>query len=80
MTAVLESVDSKNSNSNEIKSLADNHAPKRPKILSGDIYTATAKGEKYVVAIGLLNDKPYEIFCGSIRDLDRKSTRLNSSH
>ena len=72
MTAVLESVDSKNSNSNEIKSLADNHAPKRPKILSGDIYTATAKGEKYVVAIGLLNDKPYEIFCGSIRDLDFK--------
>lgn len=69
MTAVLEGVDSKNT---EIHSLADNHAPKRPKTLSADIYTIIAQGNKYIVAIGLLNDKPYEIFCGAIGDLDFK--------
>lgn len=39
-------------------------APKRPKELEADIHIATAKGEKYVVAVGLLDGHPYEIFGG----------------
>jgi ribonucleoside-diphosphate reductase alpha chain len=39
-------------------------APKRPKELEADIHIATAKGEKYVVAVGLLDNQPYEIFGG----------------
>lgn len=37
-------------------------APKRPKELSADFYIITAKGEQFVVLVGLYNDRPYEIF------------------
>ena len=40
----------------------ETEAPKRPKELHADYYVATAKGVKYAVIIGLLNDKPYEVF------------------
>lgn len=29
-----------------------------------DIHRVTVKGESYLVLVGLLNNKPYEIFCG----------------
>ena len=37
-------------------------APKRPKVLQGDIYTIRVKGVNYVIVIGLYQQKPYEIF------------------
>lgn len=37
-------------------------APKRPKELKCDIHTTTLKGDKYNVIVGILDDKPYEIF------------------
>ncbi len=37
-------------------------APKRPKELEADYYTFKVKGEQYIVLVGLLNKKPYEIF------------------
>jgi ribonucleoside-diphosphate reductase alpha chain len=37
-------------------------APKRPIILPAEIYITKSKGEEWVVVIGLLEDKPYEIF------------------
>lgn len=37
-------------------------APKRPKELSADFYLVKAKGEQFIVLVGLLNSKPYEIF------------------
>ena len=37
-------------------------APKRPKELKCKIHTTNANGKKYNVIIGLLNDKPYEVF------------------
>ena len=45
-------------------------APKRPKTLLSDIYVITVKGEKFIVAIGLLNGAPYEIFCGKMNGLN----------
>ena len=39
-----------------------NGAPVRPKSLPCDIYNITAKGEKWVVLIGLLHEQPYEVF------------------
>ena len=40
-------------------------APKRPKILTCDIYHTTSKGQEYFVLVGLLgNNDPYEIFAG----------------
>ena len=47
-------------------------APKRPTKLPSDVYSITVKGEKFVVAIGLLNGAPYEIFCGKMNGLNFK--------
>lgn len=40
-------------------------APKRPKELSGEIFTASYHKEKFYVAVGLMSGSPYEIFSGS---------------
>ena len=39
------------------------HAPKRPKELPCDINHTTVKGEKWTVIVGLLDGRPYEVFC-----------------
>lgn len=39
-----------------------NNAPKRPKELECDIFTPTSHGQQYVVAVGILDNKPYEVF------------------
>ena len=39
-------------------------APKRPKDLSCDIHQIMVKGKRWVVLVGLLNGKPYEVFAG----------------
>ena len=48
--------------------IEENHAPKRPKELPCDIHRINVKGsegqESYLVLVGKLEDKPYEIFCG----------------
>lgn len=44
--------------------IQETHAPKRPKKLSCDVHRANIKGESYLILVGLLNDKPYELFCG----------------
>lgn len=47
-------------------------APKRPKILPADVYNIKVKGEKFIIAVGLLNGAPYEIFCGATNGLSFK--------
>lgn len=42
----------------------DRHAQKRPKELECDIVRTTIKGDKYLVLIGLIDGKPYEVFAG----------------
>jgi ribonucleoside-diphosphate reductase alpha chain len=48
--------------------MIENHAPKRPKELPCDIHRINVKGsegqESYLVLVGSLEGKPYEIFCG----------------
>ena len=39
-------------------------APKRPETLKCDIHYSQIQGEKWIVLIGLLDEKPYEIFGG----------------
>lgn len=51
------------------KSIIPNCAPKRPKELFCDIYYTSIKGESWTVLVGLLDGKPYEVFCGSSEDL-----------
>lgn len=44
-------------------------APKRPKELLAEIHHATVKGVKWTIMIGMLADKPYELFMGKSDDL-----------
>jgi len=44
-------------------------APKRPKELPAELYHCNIKGVPWVVIVGLLNDKPYEVFAGELNDL-----------
>lgn len=44
--------------------ITETHAPKRPKELPCDIHRVSVKGEQYVVFVGKLGNRPYEIFAG----------------
>lgn len=62
-TGVL--VGNKNENKDQ-KLFEENNAPKRPKRLRAEIYKFQNNLEKWVAIVGLLNDRPYEIFTGEI--------------
>lgn len=42
----------------------ENNAPKRPELLPCDVYRFQNKGEKWIGFMGLLDNRPYEIFTG----------------
>lgn len=42
----------------------ENDAPKRPKSLKCDVIRFTTKGEKWIGFLGLVDNRPYEIFTG----------------
>lgn len=44
------------------KVIDNRQAPKRPKELEADYYQIKVKGEQFIVLVGLLKGKPYEIF------------------
>lgn len=44
--------------------LEENHAPKRPKRLKGEIHRFQNNLEKWIAVVGMKNGKPYEIFTG----------------
>lgn len=44
------------------KTIEGRQAPKRPKELEADAYLIKAKGEQFIILVGMLEGKPYEIF------------------
>jgi len=63
---VLISTDEKKTcNTNDI---IETHAPKRPKKLQAEVVRFQNNNEKWIAVIGLLNNKPYEIFTGRAED------------
>lgn len=44
------------------KTIEGRQAPKRPKVLEADYYQVKVKKEQFIVLVGLLEDKPYEVF------------------
>lgn len=44
------------------KTIEGRQAPKRPKELEADAYLIKAKGEQFIILVGMLDGKPYEIF------------------
>jgi len=66
-SGVLIAADEKKANEaveTPVTTIAERHAPKRPKELQCDVVRATVKGEQYLVLVSLLEGKPYEVFCG----------------
>ena len=49
-------------------------APKRPESLPCTVHKVVVKGMKYVVLVGLMNGKPYEVFAGKIDNIDIPTT------
>ncbi|HIJ10697.1 TPA: hypothetical protein HA278_01440, partial [Candidatus Woesearchaeota archaeon] len=45
----------------EESTFQDRHAPKRPETLECDVYHTSVKEDKWVVLVGLLNGRPYEV-------------------
>ena len=39
-------------------------SPKRPEVLECDIHSATIKGERWTILVGLMNGRPYEVMGG----------------
>ncbi len=52
------------SEENEQELFPQNRAPKRPEVVECDIHHTTIQGEKWVVLVGLYDDKPYEVLAG----------------
>lgn len=46
----------------KVNEILNTKAPKRPKELPADFHLVKAKGEQFIVLVGLLNNKPYEVF------------------
>lgn len=44
------------------KTIEGRQAPKRPKELEADAYLIKAKGEQFIILVGMLGSKPYEVF------------------
>jgi ribonucleoside-diphosphate reductase alpha chain len=71
MTSVL-SVDSKQEEKEE--EFRTTTATKRPKSLDADIFKVTVSGEKWIVFVSRIKDRPYELFAGKISLVDIPSS------
>ncbi len=49
-------------------------APKRPRELECDIFHPSIRGEKFVVIVGLMDEKPYEVFALQKNGMDISTT------
>lgn len=53
--------------------IINSEAPCRPKELPCEIHHVKVKGQKWTVLVGLLNDRPYEMFLGHSENIDLPS-------
>ena len=59
---------SSSENSKKQNQFSETTAPKRPKILEAKIVRFNNNAEKWIGVVGILNDRPYEIFTGKAED------------
>ena len=67
MTSVLSASGTKAEK--EESGIVSHQAPKRPKELQCNVHHLTVKGERWVVFVGLLEGKPYEVFAGEVDNI-----------
>ena len=63
-SGVLVAADQASGSTDRQEVVNDHHAPRRPKQLECDIHRVSIKGEQYLVLVGLLSGRPYEVFAG----------------
>ena len=68
--AILETVEEHDAPPAESKETNGSHAAKRPEKIPCDIYQITADAKKWTVMVGLVEGKPYEIFCGQPKKVE----------
>lgn len=71
----------------KVESFPQCDAPKRPKELNGKLYLVRSRGTEYGVVVGLMEDKPYEVFAfhandaiRSCADIEGKITKNSRGH
>jgi ribonucleoside-diphosphate reductase alpha chain len=52
-----------------VTQILETHAPKRPNELKADVIRFMNGTEKWIAVVGMLNEKPYEIFTGKAEDV-----------
>jgi ribonucleoside-diphosphate reductase alpha chain len=52
----------------ESRGVRENHAPKRPKKVEAEIVRFQNNHEKWIAVVGIIEDRPYEIFTGPLED------------
>lgn len=52
----------------DISGIVETEAPKRPKKLEADVVRFQNDYEKWIAVVGLIDDRPYEIFTGKMED------------
>ncbi len=57
-------------NENLPKQIETHNAPDRPQLLLCNIHNVKAQNKKYIVIIGFLDNKPYEIFAGAQDEIE----------
>lgn len=61
-------VENKKEEKEEGQGIAEHKAPARPEVLEADVVRFNNNEERWLAVIGLLNDRPYEIFTGKAED------------
>lgn len=58
-----------NKDNTELNTFNDHHAPTRPKHMEAKLLRFNNNKEKWIAFVGLLDEKPYEIFTGKLDDI-----------
>jgi ribonucleoside-diphosphate reductase alpha chain len=61
---------SNENNPRELLNFDEVNAPKRPTVLEADVVHFNNKGEKWIGVMGLLKNKPYELFTGKLESFN----------
>jgi ribonucleoside-diphosphate reductase alpha chain len=61
------------------ETIVSTKAPKRPAVLKCDIHRTTISGESYVMLVGLLNNQPYEVFCGLSKNIGLPKSKITGT-
>jgi len=60
--------ESDNKDKDKLKENSETRAPRRPKKLGAEVIRFQNNNEKWIAVVGLINNKPYEVFTGKAED------------